>query len=79
MTEVLIYSAAAVLGLILAFMPWFIYAELKRQGKAREEEALKVITLLARIAGNVPDRAADEAARMQASLDMKSVGTGHNR
>lgn len=72
MTE-LIMIAAAVLGCVLAFMPWLIYAELKRQGKAREAEALRIISLLARIAGGVPDRAEDEAARIQARIDAASM------
>ncbi len=69
----LIYLAAAVVGLILAFMPWFIYAELKRQGKAREEEALKIISLLARIANGKGEQSADDAALMQARIDARST------
>lgn len=73
MTEFLTYLAATVLGLIVAFMPWFIYAELKQQGKARSEEALKIISLLGRIAGSPQDRNADYATGLQAVIDAKSL------
>ncbi len=69
----LVCTAATVLWLILAFMPWFIYAELKRQGKAREEEALKIISLLVRIAGSPQDRSADAISDIQAVAYTKSL------
>ena len=72
----LIDCAAVVLWLILAFMPWMIYGELKRQGKAREEEALKIISLLVRIADSPSDRAVDNASSIQAAIDAKTAA-GH--
>ncbi len=66
-------TMAWIIGIIwsvwVALLPWHILCELKRQGAAREAEALKIISLLARIAGSVPDKAADEAARIQARID----------
>lgn len=64
-----IYFAAAVVGLILAFMPWLIYAELKKQGEERRAEALKIISLLGRTAGQPVNRNADDVASIQAAID----------
>lgn len=69
----IIYFAAAVLGLILAFMPWMIYNELKRQGEARRDEALKIISLLVRISGTGCDRNADDITGIQAAIDAKNA------
>lgn len=74
----LIYLAAAILGLILAFMPWLIYNELKRQGEARREEALKIISLLSSLANRPTDaqRSAEESARLQAIIDTRNAKGG---
>ncbi len=66
-----IYFAAAVLGMILAFMPWLIYNELRRQGEERRAEALKIISLLGRVAGPPSERSADDAASIQAAIDAR--------
>jgi len=76
LTAFLIYSAAAVLWLILAFMPWFIYAELKRQGRARSDEALKIISRLVRIANSPSGWAVDNVSGIQAKIDANTAEEG---
>lgn len=55
MLEFFLCVAAVTLGVILAFMPWLIHDELKRQGKERRDEALKIISLLVEITGGPRD------------------------
>ena len=42
-----VYIVAASVSVWLAFVPWMILCELKRQGKERRADALKIISLLA--------------------------------
>ena len=42
----ILYVVGLVIALILAFMPWAIYIELKSQGRARSAESRQLIALL---------------------------------
>ena len=42
----ILYLIGIVIAVILAFMPWAIYREMKRQGAERAAEAARIIALL---------------------------------
>lgn len=70
----LLSGLGAVVGVILVFMPWMIYNELRRQGEARRAEALKIVSLLSALSNRPTDaeRAIAEASRLQAIADAKA-------
>ena len=72
----LVYIVAAVLSVWLAFVPLMILNELKRQGEERRSEALKIISLLVRIADSPQDKSAGAAARIQAAIDARNGKVG---
>lgn len=67
------------IGLYLLIIPGLIYNELKRQGAARADEAMRITSLLATLASTLSQPTTDNhAAHLQTLADLKAQDTDND-